>query len=1143
MEKFWFKPNSNHTTFFEVTGHILSMEHDLPVDANVLGCDLCGEKHDTNSCPLVKLVNHIEDKAIPSRARLSLPSNLYLQEHNGKLVSVCAGEDISKGTQFGPFEAPIVQALTCTSNFPLKVFDKDGTFVFLDTSIEQYCNWMCLIQPTDASDSQNLIAYQLNDGIYFTALRQITKDDELRVGYGAGYAKKMGLASNTAVSENSPKNCDDLNKIDTKQDTFEENDVVDDVRKLPASALGAKKDILDRDKTEWNCSQCEATFNNCVDFGYHLQNHVRPLMQIEKTFETKNKSEKLVSPLSHESMSFKQPEDSGPVQEVHLIISTVDPLKYNLRKHRKKSRVLLENEETSTPKPKKLKLSHHASFQPEEDEKSDADDEELHTGEQNEEPSSTLSDLDEVEENVVAVLAGGVNSDNISFNDCSSKSNDTYTCEICDKIFSKLKYLYRHLKKHTGAFSCTKCHKAFARNESLQLHSCISLISEGESKTLQYSCTFCEKVFGTTKLLERHIAKHTGEIKCIDCGRYYASQETFDAHECPTKMGEFFECNICLKKFSQKIYLTKHIPIHTGQFKCPICDKTLRSNESLQNHVRICGRVQEIETNGQVTCDVCSEIFTDSKTFRKHVYKHSHSYECEKCGARFRSSVSLGIHVCAPDSCRECGKTFNGVNKLEKHLLTSCGSQYACDKCLRPFQDEDALNQHDCPGVVDVDSPLRKGRRRQSTKKGTDKSPFICETCGCMFSSLSSLNVHRNLHGEKKFFCKICDKRFHRKDLMQEHESVHGEASIECLVCNKMFKTKKSLEVHSNIHRGVKRFKCKDCEKEFFQKGNLRKHLETHNPERRYECDVCNKNFSTKEYLKIHQLEHSQGKIHSCNICGRSFLKSHQLNHHQKIFHSNQSYVCRYCSQTMKLRHSLKRHLEKKHAALKSEWDNSEVISSMAVIGDEQNEQICTYTTDSRMEISVGEETTGSEILVAVAGIGSELLEKAIAEGKAQVKQGSMPNTIEISLPGGLEGEELTRSLVQNSNTIETVTMQEQTATDHNGLKLFNLHSDATHLANNMETHTIVNSDYITKGDETCTDLSKLIINTVNHADQLNTSTSNGIIVNFHDENAQQIIINQGEATGETEELGLTEEGPILLYVVTDGLEEQIIKN
>lgn len=41
----------------------------------------------------------------------------------------------------------------------------------------------------------------------------------------------------------------------------------------------------------------------------------------------------------------------------------------------------------------------------------------------------------------------------------------------------------------------------------------------------------------------------------------------------------------------------------------------------------------------------------------------------------------------------------------------------------------------------------------------------------------------------------------------------------------------------------------------------------------------------------------------------------------------------------------------------------------------------------------------GAEILLAVAGIGSEALQEAIATGAAQLHQGSTPNTFQISLP------------------------------------------------------------------------------------------------------------------------------------------------
>lgn len=87
-----------------------------------------------------------------------------------------------------------------------------------------------------------------------------------------------------------------------------------------------------------------------------------------------------------------------------------------------------------------------------------------------------------------------------------------------------------------------------------------------------------------------------------------SSQEPSGAHRCIDNRRKLYACHICLKKFSQKVYLTKHLPIHTSQYKCPTCDKTLQSNESLQNHVRICSRVHIIETVGKVTCDVCAKV-------------------------------------------------------------------------------------------------------------------------------------------------------------------------------------------------------------------------------------------------------------------------------------------------------------------------------------------------------------------------------------------------------------------------------------------------------------------------------------------------------------------------------------------------------
>ncbi|CAN8003936.1 unnamed protein product [Ixodes pacificus] len=163
------------------------------------------------------------------------------------------------------------------------------------------------------------------------------------------------------------------------------------------------------------------------------------------------------------------------------------------------------------------------------------------------------------------------------------------------------------------------------------------------------------------------------------------------------------------------------------------------------------------------------------------------------------------------------------------------------------------------------------------------------------------------------------------------------------------------------------------------------------------------------------------------------------------MFHSNQAYTCHYCGLCLKLRHSLKRHLRKKHPEQESQWRNPEVLNNMlvlkgdagvmaaeaadpgldpgaaveglrraSVVGDgnlgsggleavfEGADAIA--AAESAREIAeslVANVMTeqGSEVLLAVEGFSSEELREAIATGRAQIKQGPTPDTIEISMP------------------------------------------------------------------------------------------------------------------------------------------------
>ncbi|XP_077520152.1 uncharacterized protein LOC144129976 [Amblyomma americanum] len=621
-----------------------------------------------------------------------------------------------------------------------------------------------------------------------------------------------------------------------------------------------------------------------------------------------------------------------------------------------------------------------------------------------------------------------------------------YSCDLCGKGFNQTLYLFRHIRKHTGEFTCHRCRRVFARKENLVNHACSGQPAD-RSEATELPCTVCGKTFSTDRLLRRHMAKHTGQHMCPDCGKSYTTREILANHACPQQPKvERFSCGVCGKAFTRHGYLLKHLPVHTGQHTCPVCGKWLRSIDSLANHMRMCTQVQEIQLHGQAACSHCHKVFTNAAEFRRHQYEHTHVHQCAVCGGRFRNPMLLAAHVCQgkPVECEACAQVFDSVAARDQHQTATHGEpQFKCEACGKAFFKQETLSKHPCVNVLNT-----TGSESGTRKRDTTLTPLVCEICGSIFSSTSSLNVHKNLHGEKRFQCDVCGKRFHRKDLLIEHHAVHGDPTFPCPTCHKLFKTKKSLDVHTMIHSGVKRFKCGVCGKEFFQKGNLQKHEDTHLSERRHRCTVCQKVFTTRESLSRHMLEHTRGKIFTCGVCGRAFVKEHQLRNHHRMFHSNQVYTCHYCGLSLKLRHSLKRHLRKKHPDKEFQWSNPDALSSMLVSKAAENTglesdmsldpdaaveslrhaaetatnpTITSFeaalesanmasamsrvgrgtvqdTTESLVANVMGEHGS-SEVVLAIEGLSSEELHNAIASGRAQIKQGPTPDTIEISMP------------------------------------------------------------------------------------------------------------------------------------------------
>ena len=109
-----------------------------------------------------------------------------------------------------------------------------------------------------------------------------------------------------------------------------------------------------------------------------------------------------------------------------------------------------------------------------------------------------------------------------------------YKCNSCDKKYSVLKTLQRHVREyHLNKYTCDSCNVEFGRKENLNRHiaSQICFVTD-ELENLTFKCKKCKKLFLTQEKLNNH-----------------------EIHNCTKK----YFCSICLHFFKKRIDLLSHV--------------------------------------------------------------------------------------------------------------------------------------------------------------------------------------------------------------------------------------------------------------------------------------------------------------------------------------------------------------------------------------------------------------------------------------------------------------------------------------------------------------------------------------------------------------------------------------------------------
>ncbi|KAF8631487.1 hypothetical protein AX15_002374 [Amanita polypyramis BW_CC] len=202
--------------------------------------------------------------------------------------------------------------------------------------------------------------------------------------------------------------------------------------------------------------------------------------------------------------------------------------------------------------------------------------------------------------------------------------------------------------------ACVHCNnRPFVNEDALKQHL--------KSSSAHPFCTPCNRHFINEKAYEAHMAaRHPPTFDCTKCNRTYRSQSSLEDHYRGSPAHP--NCSRCGKGFKNKRLMEEHFMMQHAVVSCS-CGLTTLYLDELDAHY--------LASDMHPSCQTCNLGFKDGESYQEHLNSSHGNLYCMLCAVKFDTPEALSDHyLISPrhPSCASCGKGFRSDQEFSIHL-------------------------------------------------------------------------------------------------------------------------------------------------------------------------------------------------------------------------------------------------------------------------------------------------------------------------------------------------------------------------------------------------------------------------------------------------------------------------------------------